>query len=158
MGGFIDYHNHGVTFRYPAGWDLTEESSESQHSITLQTAGASFWTLTIFEDHPDPDRILESVLQAFQEDYEEVDVYPVQATLCQQPTAAADLDFVYLDLITSVVIRAFQTETVSVLVLYQGTDHELEHLRKDFDAVTEGLRVEGERRSSPQRPQGKFPC
>lgn len=137
------YQQHGVSFRYQSDWELTEESTDAQHVITLQTAGASFWTITIFEDRPDPELILESVLDAFHDDYEDVDVYPVQATLHRQPAAAADLDFVYLDVITSVVIRAFQTDAVSALVMYQGTDQELEHLRSKFDAVTESLEMEG---------------
>ncbi len=133
------YHGHGICFHYPSSWELTEESTETQRSLTLQTAGASFWTLTIFADRPDPERILDSVLQAFQDDYEEVDVYPVPATVHHQPAVAADLDFVYLDLVTSVAIRAFQTDDVSVLVMYQGTDQELNVLREQFEAVTASL-------------------
>ena len=137
-----DYQQQGVTLRYPAGWEVSEDQSDQQRMITLQTAGASFWTLTVFDDRPDPERILASVLQAFRDDYEEIDVYPIQATVLQQPATGADLDFVYLDLVNSVSIRTFQTDDLSALVLYQGPDYELEALRPQFEAVTESLAFE----------------
>jgi hypothetical protein len=137
-----EYCRGGVSFRYPSSWDVSEEGTEGQRTITLQTAGASFWSLTIFADRTDPERIVQSVLQAFRDDYEDVDVYPMQDTILEQPTAAADLDFVYLDLVNSAVIRAFQTETASALVIYQGTDHELAVLKEQFDAVTQSLAFE----------------
>lgn len=139
MPALIDYHERGLSFRYPRGWELSEEAHGSQRTITLQTAGASFWSLTLFDDRLEPDQILDSILQAFQEDYEDVDVYPVQTKVLNQPAAAADLDFVYLDLVNSVSIRAFQTDDRSAVVLFQGTDAELDILRDQFDAVTASL-------------------
>ena len=41
----------------------------------------------------EPDAILESVLQAFRDEYEEIDVYPAKGTLLEQPADAADVDF-----------------------------------------------------------------
>ena len=134
-----EYHRDGLSFRFQSGWELSEDEADLQRTITLQTTGASFWTLTVFADRPDPDRILASVLEAFREDYEDLDVYPVTATVLGQPAAGVDLDFVYLDLVNSVVIRAFQTDEVSVLVMYQGPYYELEEIRADFDTVTESL-------------------
>jgi hypothetical protein len=136
---FQEYNRHGLSFRYPSSWELTEESADRQWTITLQTAGASFWTLTVFTDRPDPQEILESVLQAYQEDYEDLDIYPLPAGNGLLPAVGAELDFVYLDLVNSVVIHAFATEDLSAAVIYQGTDQELEFLREQFDAVTESL-------------------
>jgi hypothetical protein len=133
------YERRGISFRYPSTWELSEDESGGQRTITLQTAGASFWSLTVFDDRPDPDRVLASALQAFRDDYEDLDIYPVQATVLQQPAAAADLDFVYLDLVNSVTLRAFEADAKSVLVIYQGIDREIEQLRGQFDAVTESL-------------------
>lgn len=138
------YHQRGLSFDYPSNWELTEESTGDQRTITLQTAGASFWTMTIFDDRPDPERIVASVLQAFRDEYEEIDVYEVQASVQGQPAAAVDLDFVYLDLVNSVAIRAFETEAASVLVMYQGIDSEIEELRDRFNAVTESLALEAD--------------
>lgn len=141
---FLEYHGHSVSFRYPSGWELLEESHGEERTITLQTAGASFWTVTVFADRPEPERILESVLAAYREDYEDLDIYQSPETPGLLPAASADLDFVYLDLVNSVSIRALQAEDVSVVVIYQGTDHELEFLREKFEAVTESLAFHGD--------------
>ncbi len=133
------YEQRGISIRYPSAWELSEEEAGGQRTITLQTAGASFWSLTVFEDRPDPERVLASALQAFRDDYEDLDIYPVQATVLQQPAAAADLDFVYLDLVNSVALRAFEAEGKSALVIYQGIDREIEQMRPQFEAVTESL-------------------
>lgn len=138
------YDQRGLSFDYPSSWELIEESTGDQRTITLQTAGASFWTLTVFEDRPDPEQIVVSVLQAFRDDYEDIDVYEVLAAVQGQPAAAVDLDFVYLDLVNSVAIRAFETESASVLVMYQGIDREVEELRDRFNAVTESLAFEAD--------------
>lgn len=142
MAALTEYHQQGLCFRYPRQWELTEEAHGAQRTITLQTAGASFWSLTIFDDRLEPDEILDSILQAFQEDYEDVDVYPVQATVLAQPASAVDLDFVYLDLVNSVAIRAFQSDERSAVVMFQGTDVELEGLRDQFEAVTASLAMD----------------
>lgn len=138
------YQRDHVTIRHPRAWEMTEEAADRQRTITLQTSGASFWTLTLFDDRPDPQRLLDSVLQAIQDDYEEVDVYEVQGTLLQLPAVAADLDFVYLDLVNSVSIRAVRTDACSALVLYQGPDHELAELQDQFQAVTDSLTIDEE--------------
>jgi hypothetical protein len=140
----VHYHRHGLAFDYPQGWELSEETSGTQRTVTLQTAGASFWTVTIFEDRPDPEQVVASIVQAFRDEYENVDVYPVAASTDPQAVAAADLDFIYLDTVTSVAIRAFQTEDVSTVVMYQGTDQELEQLRPKFDAVIASLKFESD--------------
>lgn len=95
--------------------------------------------LTIFSDRPDPQEILDSVLQAYREDYKDIDIYPLPVGGGLLPAVGAELDFVYLDLVNSVVVHAFQTEDLSAAVIYQGTDQELEFLREKFDAVTESL-------------------
>ncbi|MFO0917394.1 MAG: hypothetical protein U0872_03660 [Planctomycetaceae bacterium] len=115
-----DYRRHGVSFQYPSGWELTEEGNEQERTITLQTAGASFWTITLFADRPEPEQLLESVLQAYRDDYDDVDVYPQPGEAGLLPSAGADLDFVYLDLVNSVSVRAFQTADRSAVVIFRG--------------------------------------
>jgi hypothetical protein len=139
-----EYRHAGLSFRYPSSWELTEESTDLRRTITLQTAGASFWTLSVFEERTHPDEMLASVVRAFQEEYADVDVYSVPSNVAWHPAAAADLDFLYLDTVTSVTIRAFQTEVLSAVVMYQGTDRELKDLRDQFDAVTASLEFQGE--------------
>ena len=141
-GSTIDYANHGVRFRYPSDWTITEDSSDEETTISLQSDGTSFWTLMLFKSRPDPDEILDTVVTAFVQDYEEVDVIAAVDNLAGLPSLGRDLDFVCYDLVNSAIVRAFQTSDVTVMVLYQGTDHELKTTREQLEGITASLHCE----------------
>jgi hypothetical protein len=120
------YAAHGIRFRYPAAWQLTEQEAGGEVSIAVSSPETSFWSLSLFFDRPQPEQVMESALDAFREEYDEIDIYPVSANLCRQKNLARDVEFVCLDLLNSAFLRAFRTARFTALVLYQGTDHELE--------------------------------
>ena len=53
--------------------------------------------------------------------------------------AGRDIEFVCLELVNSAVLRAVATPERTILVLYQGTDHELEDTRRMMERITESL-------------------
>ena len=69
------YEGHGIRFRYPGYWELTEQVDDEATSITVASPETSFWSISLFEDGPPPQEVLESAVEAFQEEYAEVDVY-----------------------------------------------------------------------------------
>ena len=71
-------------------------------------------------------------LNAFREEYEELDIYPVAETICHRESIARDLEFVCLEMMNSAFLRAFKTDGFTVLILYQGTDRELEITREQL--------------------------
>ena len=40
---------------YPSDWSLSEDSSDEETTISVQSDGTSFWTLMLFKSRPDPD-------------------------------------------------------------------------------------------------------
>ena len=86
-----------------------------------------------------PEEILDSALTAFEEDYDNVDIYRSEEELCEYPCLKCEVEFVSLELINSATLRALRTGRFSVLILAQGTDHELEYSRPILDAVTESF-------------------
>jgi hypothetical protein len=138
------YEGHGVRFGYPAYWELTEQEDEEAISITVASPETSFWSISLFQDGPPPQRVLDSAVEAFREEYAEVDVYASAARTGQRPGVARDLDFVCFELINSAFLRAFQTERFTVLVLYQGFDGELEMTRPLLEAISASLTFAGE--------------
>lgn len=138
------YVNHGIRFQYPSGWEITEQMNDEETSITVQSEGTSFWTLVLIKSRPDPEEVLESVVEAFELDYEEVDVIVYVGSLSGFATMGRDLDFVCYDLVNSAVLRAFQTSEKTVLVLFQGTDHELVSTRSQLDAISASLKCDDE--------------
>lgn len=132
----------GVRFRYPDRWELSEEPSDEGTTITVSSSGASFWTLSLFFDCPAPKDVVEQALDTFRAEYDELDVYSVSLELCQRPTSARDIEFVCLEMLNSAFLRSFQTEQFTALVLYQGTDQELEQTREALDAIANSLQYD----------------
>ncbi len=133
------YSGRGVQFRYPRGWTVQEESNPDQTTITVQSPETSYWTLTLFEERPDPDEVLQSVMSAYQESYEELDVYESDVVVLGEPAIARELDFVCLDLVSNATMVVFQTLQHTVLILFQGEDRELETARPALNAITQSL-------------------
>ena len=139
-----DYCHYGIRFRFPSTWELSEETSSDETTISIQSDGTSFWTIVLFKSRPDPDAVLDAVVAAFEQDYEEVDVLTAVSSLCGLPSLGRDVDFVCYDLLNSATLRAFQTSNQTVLVIFQGTDHELETTRTQLESISSSLECDDE--------------
>ena len=138
------YEGHGIRFRYPVYWEVTEQEDDEATSITVASPDTSFWSISLFHDAPSPQEVLESALEAFREEYAEADVYASTERIGDRAGVARDLDFVCFELINSAFLRSFQTERYTVLVLYQGFDGELETTRPLLEAISASLAFAGE--------------
>lgn len=138
-----EYAKHGVRFRYPADWDVSEQRDGNQLSITVSSPHTSFWTVILLFDRPDPNDIVAAALDAFEEEYDELDVYPAKARVCRRATVARDIDFVCLELLNVARIRAFRTADFTVMVLYQGTDSEFDEMGALLEQMTTSLSFAG---------------
>lgn len=133
------YSGNGVQFRYPPGWTVEEETGPEQTTITVQSPGTAYWTLSLFAERPDPEQIVSSVMTAYEELYEDLDVYESDVQFLGAPALARDLDFVCLDLVSSVSLIVFQSLNHTVLVLFQGEDRELKKTRPLLELMTQTL-------------------
>lgn len=133
------YSEHGVRFLFPPGWELHEESQGATLAVTVNSPETSFWSLWLMPDRPNPQAMLDSALTAFEDDYDNVDLYRSETEICEYPALKCEVEFVSLELINSATILAFRTGRFSVLILAQGTDHELEYSRPILEAITESF-------------------
>ena len=132
-----EFNAHGLRFKYPATWTVTDDSGDEKIAVTVQSDGSAFWTVAVFPDGPRPERVLESAVAAYRDDYPELDVYPVETNAGSRGTVfSRDLEFVCLELIAAARIEAYQTGEATVMVLFQGDDAELESRRPVLDAMT----------------------
>ena len=138
------YDSNGVQFRFPQHWELHEERFDDQLTITVSISETSFWTLSLFSSALQENELMETALDAFREEYEELDIYPVVETICHRESIARDLEFVCLELINSAFLRAFRTNNFTALILYQGTDQELEMTREPLEKISFSLQCEGD--------------
>jgi hypothetical protein len=133
------YHAHGVRFRYPDDWELSEQREGEQISITVSSPQTAFWTVSLFPGRPEPEDIVAAALDAFHEEYDELDDYPSKVRVCKRPTVARDVDFVCLELLNSAGIRAFRAPAFTVLVLFQLTDAERQETAPILERITKSL-------------------
>ncbi len=152
---FSVYDQNQIRFRFPTGWELSEQVNEDETTISVQSEGTSFWTIVLLKSRPDPDYVLDSVVSTFEQDYEDVDVVNHVGSLCGLPALGRDLDFVCYDLVNSATLRAFQTSEKTVLVLYQATDHELAATRAQLEEITASLQCDDDDAMSDEI-QGRF--
>jgi hypothetical protein len=138
------YQGNGIRFRYPASWELVEQKDGESTSITVASPETSFWSVSLFRDNPSPQQVVASAIEAFREEYDEVDVYPSDDGMGEREGEARDVDFVCFELINSAFLRSFQTDRFTVLVLYQGFDGELAETRPLLEAISASLTLEGE--------------
>lgn len=137
------YRGNGVQFRYPEFWELSEQRDDHQISISVASPGTSFWSLSLFFGRPAPGDLMDSAVQAFREEYDEMDVYPAAGRLGPYACEGRDVQFVCLELINGASLRALQAGDVTAFVLYQGTDQELEETRPILEAISSSLRLDG---------------
>jgi hypothetical protein len=133
------YKSHGVQFRYPEEWELSEQSDGEQISITVSSPLTAFWTVSLFPDCPAPADLVAAALEAFHEEYADLDDYPSTVRLCRRPTVGRDIDFVCLELLNSAGIRAFRAREFTLLVLFQMTEGEREETGPILDQITRSL-------------------
>ncbi|MBI3864935.1 MAG: hypothetical protein HY290_23920 [Planctomycetia bacterium] len=133
------YQSHGVRFRYPGEWELAEHQEDDQVSITVSSPATAFWMLSLFASRPEPADVVQTVLAAFREEYEEIDDYRSAARIEKRPTVARDIDFVCLDRLNIAGVRAFRTRTFTALVLYQLTEVERDEIEPILEQITRSL-------------------
>jgi len=130
-----EYHGHGIRFHYPHGWQRTEESNEDAITVTVAEAGA-FWSVTILNHRPPAMQVMAEALAAFQDEYEDLDEYEVQALLNGEEAVAYNLEFVALELINCVFLRIIEAGAHTLFVMAQVTDHERMDYESQFEAIT----------------------
>lgn len=133
-----------ITLQAPSDWAFEKQNGESEVSASIRSPGTSFIAISLYREQPDPAALIETAIEAFREEYKELDVYPVEAELCDRETEACDLDFVCLDLVSSVFLRSFATERFTVFLLCQTDALEFDATRKMFDTLSEGLLCDDE--------------
>ena len=141
FGADAVYRAHGIQFRHPGDWTVTEDVGPDETTISVQSSGTSYWSLTLIDDAPDPTDIIETVLGAYRGEYPDVEVHPATPNV-RAPAVAKDIDFICLDLVNSASMMAFRTNRRTMLVVSQGTDRELELTRSVMESMTQSLSCE----------------
>ncbi len=132
------YKKHDISFQYPGHWELSEESRDDAVTVSVGDSGA-YWSVTVLRRRPRAARVLEEAVTAFRDEYQDIDEYPVGATLGGEVAVAKNLEFVALELINCVMLRAVELGGRTIFVMAQVTDHERDQFEPMFDTISASL-------------------
>ncbi len=132
------FRDLGISFQYPADWELQVEPREDGHTVTVND-GVAFWSMTMLTYRPPVEEVIEQAISAFEEEYEEMDVYKSEVEIARRKAQACKLEFVALELINTAFIRIFRTGRFTAFVLYQHTDHEQQKYEPLFTLINSTL-------------------
>ena len=139
------YDSLGVRFMYPENWSLddgTDDESlpDARHNtVTLYSPGGAFWTLSIYPPSESTTDLVAEVLRALRSEYDNMDASTITEVVENQDLIGYDLNFIYLDLTSTAVVRAFNNSRATYVIFYQAEDRELEQIKAVFDAITVSL-------------------
>lgn len=141
----LQYLGPGFHFRYPVDWQVEASAPGDDPTVTVRPADDStaFWSVTCLTSRPAPQRVLRTVLRAFEADYDELDSYPATEMIAGREAAGRDVEFVCLELTNTAFLRAVRLRDFTLLVLCQATDGELETCRDAFQLMTQSLACPG---------------
>ena len=132
------YDKQGLHFEYPENWTL-DESAATDGEVTVNSPGGGFWSVVVCGSADDPRKYAESSLSAMREEYEQLDVEPVEETVAGHRLTGYDLNFFCMDLTNSARIRAVRTLDAVLLILCQAEDREFDHAAPVYAAMTTSL-------------------
>lgn len=98
----------------------------------------------IIEDRPSLDDLLDSAIDAFKSEYDEVDIYPRSEIrrIEHITTVQQQLEFVTHDLVSQVHLFGYRTGRVGVLLMYQGYDEDMKLYQNMLEAIRNTMTIE----------------
>lgn len=144
MSSKTAYRQHGIFLEIPENWDVEEQGNEDGDVTITLSDGAAFWALTLMWDRPEMDRVLSEAKEAFESEYEDLDLEEVKSKISRRDAEGFDINFVCLELINHVQLRCFRTGRFTAFLMAQLTDHEKKYYRPLFDEITQSLDVDAD--------------
>ena len=136
------FHEDGIRFQYPDSWQLTREDAENGWTVSVQSPETAFFMLTFDQGMPDPDLVVETVLEALRADYPDLEAEDALESIAGQPALGHNITFFSLDLTNTAGTRCFYADTGTILLMWQANDLELAQMELVFKAMCASLRVE----------------
>jgi hypothetical protein len=136
------FQEDGLSFRYPDGWRIEREESDSGWTVLLQSPGTAFLTVTADGTLPTVEDMAETALEALRSEYPSLEAEEHIDTVAGQMAFGHDMRFFSLDLTNTCWTRCFYSGVGTVLVLAQTSDLDLEEYEPALRAICASLRIE----------------
>src|ERR1700722_5636002 len=93
-----EFREAGIRLQYPENWEFSKEATEEGWTLTIQSPETAFLMLTLREDSPGPEVLVETALAGLREVYADLEADDCVDTLAGQPAIGHDIRFFSLDL------------------------------------------------------------
>lgn len=129
----------GVRFRYPGDWQESVDELEDTITVTLNSPGTAYWSLSIFPTRPDVEYVISTAEQAFEDEYEELEREDDFRKVGPYDADGYRYEFMCLDLVNVLSLRAFRAGGRTYLLMAQGLDRDMEELESTLDEISDSL-------------------
>jgi hypothetical protein len=130
-----EYNERGFHFLYPENWELVvDEAVGWPRSVSVHAPSGAFWSATA-DSRPGPE-LLDRVVDAIAQEYEEVERDRVERTIGDVTVSGIELHFYCLDLLISAQVLLCPTTSHSAVIIIQAESREFERLAAVFDAIS----------------------
>ena len=137
-----EFDEAGIRLKYPENWEFSREATEEGWTITIQSPETAFLMLTLREDSPGPEVLVETALAALRELYADLEADESVDTLAGQPAIGHDIRFFSLDLTNTCWTRSIEAVQGTILLMCQFNDLESEIHQAVLRAMCVSLEVE----------------
>ena len=145
-----EFNKLGIRFQYPDNWTLNEDVALAGcRSVSVFSPGGAFWTVSIHPRNADPAELAQAAVETMRGEYTDLEVEEVSETVAGHELIGYDLNFYYLDLTNTAVVRSIRGDTATYTVFYQAEDHEFAEIHEVLRAVTISLLQNVRRRGDP---------
>jgi hypothetical protein len=132
-----EFDKLGIRFQYPDNWTLNEDAALAGcRSVSVFSPGGAFWTVSIHPRNTDPTRLAQTAVETMRAEYADLEVEEVSEVVAGHEMIGYDLNFYYLDLTNTAVVRSVRGGAAAYTVLYQAEDREFAEIHEVFRAVT----------------------
>jgi hypothetical protein len=136
------YDSLGVKFMYPENWTLDDGADDESlpdarhNSVTIYSPGGAFWSLAIYPPADSATDLAAEVMRALRTEYDNLDVATITEAVEGQDLIGYDMNFIYLDMTNTAVVRALHAPRATYVVYYQSEDRDLVATKAVFEAIT----------------------
>ena len=105
------YEKMGIRFLYPDNWTLDEqEAIAGNRSVTVYSPGGAFWSIVLHGLETSPGDLAAEAVSALKVEYEDAEAEPASEQIGARTLQGYDVNFFYLDLTNTALIRGFRTD------------------------------------------------
>jgi hypothetical protein len=138
------FEGTGIRLKYPENWKLEREENESGWTITVYSPETAFFMLSLREDMPSSDALIETALEALRAEYPGLEADECVESLAGQPAVGHNIRFFSLDLTNTGWLRSFYCTQGTILLLCQFNDLESEKNEPVLRAMCASLELDEE--------------